>query len=130
MAKGTNAKLEFIGHIQAVLRENSNAQLLCCEIIKGDYHESDDESEKFTYRLTTGFTKEEYDEFLTKLDFNYDSGYGSQNLFGIIWYKDGTWSERGEYDGSEWYQYQRCPEIPINLKRLDKEREEKLNHIL
>ena len=74
--------------------------------------------------------QEEYEEFLSKLDFEYDSGYGLQNLFGFIWYKDGTWSERCEYDGSEWYQYQRCPEIPKSLKRIDKEREEKLNQIL
>lgn len=27
-------------------------------------------------------------------------------------YKGGTWSDRGEYDGSEWCQYEKTPEIP------------------
>ena len=52
------------------------------------------------------------EEVLPQLNFNYDAGYGSQNLFGFIWYTDGTWSERGEYDGEEWWQYNSCPEIP------------------
>lgn len=35
------------------------------------------------------------------LDVEYDSGYGSQNLFGLVLFKDNTWLERFEYDGSE-----------------------------
>lgn len=46
----------------------------------------------------------------------YDEGYGGQELFGTIWYIDGTWSERGEYDGSEWWQHKSCPIIPDYLK--------------
>ena len=38
---------------------------------------------------------------LDLLDFEYDSGYGSQVLFGYVWFTDGTWLERFEYDGSE-----------------------------
>ena len=75
-------------------------------------------------------TQEEYDEFLKSLDFNYDSGYGTQELFGRIWYRDGSWSERYEYDGSENWDYKSRPEIPTNLNRIDKIREEKLNQIL
>ena len=52
------------------------------------------------------------EEVLPQLNFNYDAGYGSQKLFGFIWYADGTWSERYEYDGSEWWDYNSCPEIP------------------
>lgn len=56
------------------------------------------------------------DEVLPGLDFDYDSGYGGQELFGHVWYTDGTWSERGEYDGSEWWEYKKCPEIPAIQK--------------
>lgn len=49
------------------------------------------------------------DEVLPLLDFEYDSGYGGQKLFGYIWYVDGSWSDRGEYDGSEWWQHQTVP---------------------
>ena len=48
-------------------------------------------------------------EVLSMLDFNYDSGYGSQELHGNIWYEDGTWSDRGEYGGAEWWQHQTVP---------------------
>lgn len=53
------------------------------------------------------------DEVLPRLDFEYDSGYGSQHIGGYIWYSDGTWSSRGEYDGSEWWVYHKCPTCPI-----------------
>jgi len=45
-----------------------------------------------------------------KLNVEYDSGYGGQQLFGTIWMVDGTWWTRGEYDGSEWWQHHECPE--------------------
>ena len=49
---------------------------------------------------------------LERLDFDYDNGYGGQELFGIIWYEDGTWSDRREYDGSEWWEHHKCPDLP------------------
>jgi hypothetical protein len=52
------------------------------------------------------------DEVLPKLDFDYDSGYGTQELEGTIWYSDGTWSDRREYDGSEWWEHHECPPLP------------------
>ena len=57
----------------------------------------------------------EWNLFLAQIDFRYDDGYGGQELFGNIWYHDGTWSERGEYDGSEWWEYKACPPIPEAL---------------
>ena len=38
--------------------------------------------------------------FLNDLNFEYDSGYGGQELYGTVWFKDNTWAGRGEYDGS------------------------------
>jgi hypothetical protein len=52
---------------------------------------------------------------LKLLDFEYDHGFGGQELFGVIWYTNGNWSNRSEYDGSEWWTYNRCPEIPKEL---------------
>lgn len=108
----TNARMEFLNHV-------NGREVLCAIIQSGD-----------EFYLTTGWTKEEWDEFLSSLNFDYDSGYGSQKLFGTIWYVDGTWSERGEYDGSEWWEHHVCPDIPTKLNRLDKVREKKLNQIL
>lgn len=46
-------------------------------------------------------------EKLSKID--YDSGYGQQNLYGAIVFKDKSWLERGEYDGAEWWEYKTVP---------------------
>jgi hypothetical protein len=121
MAKNTNAKDEFLRHI-------SNREVLCAQIQKGDDYGYDNNNPSFN--LTTGWIKEDWDSFLSNLDFDYDSGYGAQELFGTIWYVDGTWSDRVEYDGSEWWQHQSCPNIPQELNRVDKVRDKKLNQIL
>ena len=55
------------------------------------------------------------DEVLTQLDFEYDGGFGLQELYGYIWYSDGTWSERGEYDGSEWWVHKERPGLCIQI---------------
>jgi hypothetical protein len=114
-----NAREEFIKHI-------GSRKVLCAEIQRGDYGYD----ESVVYNLTTGWDSEDWSKFLSNLDFEYDCGYGGQNLFGTIWYADGTWSDRGEYDGSEWYEYHICPNIPAKLDRKDKVREQKLNQIL
>lgn len=95
----TNAKEEF-------LEEMTGKHLKCAMIShyrKGKLH------------LKVGYSSNELDQFLESLDFTYDSGYGGQELYGTIWYKDATWSDRGEYDGSEWWQYNSVPDIPPNL---------------
>jgi hypothetical protein len=120
----TNAKSEFLNHIY-------NRVVLCAQIERGDnYYDADEEIIERNFILTTGYNEEDWNNFLSKIDFVYDSGYGSQELFCTIWYADGTWSDRGEYDGSEWYQYHKCPDIPDYIRRIDKEREQKLNQII
>lgn len=61
--------------------------------------------------LKQNYNAIEYREFIARLEFTYDSGFGGQELFGTIWFKDGSWATRGEYDGSEWWQHQTRPEI-------------------
>jgi len=75
----------------------------------------DDEPQPARIELPLGYTDEQYGEFMGKLNFTYDSGYGAQNLDGIIWFNDGSWATRGEYDGSEWWQYHKLPEVPTYL---------------
>lgn len=55
-------------------------------------------------------------KLLEYLDFEYDDGFGNQELFGIILFKDNTWMERAEYDGSEWWEYKKCPTVDEILK--------------
>jgi len=61
--------------------------------------------------LKQNYNDIDYKEFLSKLEFTYDSGFGCQELFGRIWFKDGSWATRGEYDGSEWWEHHTRPEI-------------------
>ena len=79
----TNAKQEFLNHI-TYAGSPIQTQVLCAVIQKGDYGD-DDEGLKNTFVLTTGYTEEDWNDFLLKMDFMYNSGYGSQNLFGTIW---------------------------------------------
>lgn len=54
-----------------------------------------------------------WDEFSAVASFNYDNGYGGAEIdlrlkvVGRDW-----WLERGEYDGSEWWEFKTFPEKP------------------
>jgi hypothetical protein len=101
-----NAKAEFLRHIK-------DRKILCAVISYADCWEFQRKTKD--YELPVSYAQEQYNEFVNSLDFKYDAGYGGQELFGTIWYTDGTWSDRGEYDGSEWWNYHVCPNIPENL---------------
>jgi len=88
-----NAKQELLDHI-------GSRQV---EYVVIDREHDDHKSERIEGRL---------DDALEKLDFEYDNDYGCQYLAGTIWYTDGTWSERGEYDGSEWWEHKERPPLP------------------
>lgn len=62
--------------------------------------------------LILNHSEQNYNEFLNSLDFEYDGGYGGQELYGTVWLEDGTWLSRGEYDGSEWWKHNVLPAIP------------------
>lgn len=119
--ENTNAREEFLDLIR---RYTTIDNIYCCWIRLRA------KNTDISVHLTTGFTKQELEEFLTSIDVMYDSGYGGQRLFGNIWFKNNTWAERGEYDGSEWWEYHEYPTIPENLNRIDKLREEKLDKLL
>lgn len=48
-----------------------------------------------------------WSEFEKISDFTYDRGFGAQEIAKdlIIYFKDKTYIARGEYDGSEWWEY-------------------------
>ena len=68
-----------------------------------------------TIVLKVGYDEVDYAKFLNDLNFEYYSGYGGQELFGIVWFKDNTWAGRDEYDGSEWWVIYSLPDIPSEL---------------
>jgi len=69
--------------------------------------------------LRVGYKQKNLDEFLKNLDFYYDDGYGGQELFGTVWLKNGAWLDRSEYDGSEWWEFRKTPEIPLILREVE-----------
>lgn len=106
-----NAKEEFL----KVTSDKS--KIKCVDIIYGDYWFDPEleEDPNVKIKLKIGYSEEDYTNFLKKLDFEYNNGYGGQKLFGVIWLEDNTWFERGEYDGSEWWNYKSLPKIPKEL---------------
>ena len=101
-----NAKEEFVAHIKDRI-------VKCVNISVGNEYNEDKER----ISLRSSYTEDEYNTFLESLNFKYDNGYGGQEeLFGIIWYEDGTWSDREEYDGSDLWRHQARPVIPEELK--------------
>lgn len=65
----------------------------------------------FTDGEKTNEFKGSLDQVSKMLNFDYDDGYGTQELYGVIWYANGTWSERYEYGGSEWWVHMERPDI-------------------
>lgn len=98
----SNAKRELLGAVKDI------AKIKCASI----YFERWPGNELNEKILKLNHTTDEYNEFLNSLDFEYDSGYGGQELYGTVWLEDGTWLSRGEYDGSEWWEHNRLPDIP------------------
>lgn len=88
-------------------------EIKCAEVTTGK--NLYDEDERRTIVLKVGHNEEDYAKFLNDLNFKYDSGYGGQELYGTVWFKDNTWAGRGEYDGSEWWEEYSLPEIPKEL---------------
>ena len=111
----TNAKEELQG-----ILERTKSVIKCAYITTTRFNYWDDHDnyvEPAPILLKEGHTPAEYEEFLQKLDFEYDSGYGGQELHGTVWLvEEHTWLERGEYDGSEWWEYMKCPKVIDELK--------------
>jgi len=72
-----------------------------------------------SYLLRKGYSHKDFITFVDNLDFEYYDGYGGQELFGTIWFTDGTWATRGEYDGSEWWKHHELPDIDEELLTED-----------
>lgn len=108
-----NAKEGFIKEIEGKI-------VLAAFIQRGNSYNEDDDTPK--YYLKKGFSNQEFLLFVESLNFEYNSEYGGKELFGTIWYKDGTWSSRGEYDGSECWVHNVCPKLPKSLLKTAKQK--------
>lgn len=56
-------------------------------------------------------------DFVQLANKEYDGGYGSSEVYeGLKVVGEGWWLERGEYDGSEWWEYKEQPKRPKTRK--------------
>ena len=73
-------------------------------------YSSDSYHEEAAAILRPDRTAKDIEKFIDDLgNIDYSSGFGSQELFGYVVYKDGSWLERYEYDGSERWANKSCP---------------------
>lgn len=62
-----------------------------------------------------------WEEFGALARVRYDNGFGSSQVATdlVIVFKDGSWLERGEYDGSEWWQFKKTPKLQEHPKKIE-----------
>ena len=96
-----NAKEELLDNLKKA------AKVKCAHI----YRDIIEENNGNDIVLKVGYTPEDFEKFLESLNFEYDQGYGVQELYGTVWLEDNTWLRRAEYDGSEWWEHYKLPEI-------------------
>ena len=109
----TNAKEEF-------LRDIGTRPVKCAKIVYTacSLWALNDEDGPAPKKITlkVGYNETAWEEFLEQLDFDYDAGYGGQELFGTVWFNaSDEWMTRADYDGSEWWEIYSIPTIPDEL---------------
>lgn len=58
-----------------------------------------------------------WDEFSILANFNYRSGFGEEEINDTLMVVgEDFWLERHEYDGSEWWEFKKLPDLPRNRK--------------
>lgn len=112
-----NALNEIVAHLKEIRGTHKRNVGLEALLVK-HHHYGTPRNAVFGTNLQDPQNWEDCERLLSKIE--YDAGYGSQELSGTIWYTDGTWSERVEYDGSEWWAYRCRPEIPTFQEVLTK----------
>lgn len=100
-----NAKQELLDII------NRTGETIKCASI--DIHI--DYSISRSINLPLDYSPNQYEEFLSALDVEYDNGYGGQELYGRVWLTGNMWLDRWEYDGSEGWKISFEPIIPDEL---------------
>lgn len=81
-----------------------------------------DKSEKDVIWVGCRNFKFSWEHYKTIANFEYDNGFGGNEISSdLVVVGDKWWLSRGEYDGSEWFDYNEKPKEPIaeiNIKSL------------
>lgn len=103
-----NLLQETLKMIDEIIAENNN-DISWAKIHTETSFVNDIEKPNESFILRPNHTEQEKEDFFRLLNFEYDEGYGGQLVYGVIVFNDGIWMSRGEYDGSEWWEYNKCP---------------------
>jgi hypothetical protein len=104
-----NAKTELQDLIKSV-HETYNAEPIAVDIsIRPDYTDSNNINVVFILDQE----HKSLDELISPLDYNYDCSYGHQYVHGMVWFTNGIWASRSEYDGSEYWTIKKYPNLPV-----------------
>lgn len=106
----SNAKTELLEFCKEY-----KVNLICAEVEQVYY--AIDKADRKTWRLPAGYSADDLQQFLEELNFEYDDSLGSQYLDGTLWLDDAGYADRGEYDGSEWWEYHKTPPTPPKLSQ-------------
>jgi hypothetical protein len=102
-----NAKQEF-------LYVTENKKVKCAQISFGSFDNDFD----YTFNLKCGYTDEDMQAFLLNLmnvERDGDEDYQESEVYGYIWFVDGTWCERYSYEDMTWWIHNMVPIIPVEL---------------
>ena len=105
-----NAKEELLEDLRDFMKVK-------CACIGHEYFNDADDKVEDEIILKVGYSESEFEEFLNKLDFDYDDMEGPQYVWGIVWLEDGTWLARNHHDGLEWWTHVVSPAIPKICQR-------------
>ncbi len=113
-----NAKAELLEKLTDLAKIKCAVIAKLCDAIPYSSMKETDYRKRFnkTIELKENYNEDELANFLSNLDFEYDSGYGQQELHGTVWLADGSWLSREEYDGSEWWQHNFLPPVPSYIQ--------------
>lgn len=98
-----NAKQEFINVVQTT---GSVVIAACLAYF-------DNEGDSRTFMFGVG---DNYQDFMNRLNFDYDSENGTQQLYGVVWFSDGSWAERETEGDEEFWVHRKAPTIPARLQ--------------
>ena len=80
-------------------------------------HDKTFEGVRFIQGRDFKITKENFEKVAKKT--NYDSGYGSANVAtDLVVVGSNWWLERGEYDGTEWWDYKESPKQVNEVREI------------
>ena len=117
-----NAKTEFIKHVEG------KAKVAAASVLVSDQY--GDVRKKIV--LYDGYDSNEFIQFMKDINFEYDDDHEYSNtlIAGVIWYEDGSWSERiqcGHCLFSEWL-HKTMPSKPVTVRKINAKKEF-LSHI-